>query len=1364
MAGSPNLPAPSVEPPVDGSANDECPFPIVAIGASAGGLDAYRRLLQALPADTGMAYVLIQHLHPDFPSQLAEILQRSTAMKVIEVQDEPVVEADTVYVIPPGRSMVMDRNRLQLHPRSAIRRLHRPVDAFFSSLAEFHGNCGVGVLLSGTGSDGVEGMEELKSEGGITFAQDDSAQYDGMPKAAQTAGCVDFVLSPEGIAEELVRISKHPYVMTRQQARHQQGDDAVARILRLVHEVTGVDFGNYKSTTLQRRLTRRMLLQGVDSPEQYLRKLRGNLSEVHELYRDFLINVTRFFRDPESFDALATAAFPNLFRGRHADAPVRVWTLGCATGEEAYSLAIGLHEYVEREKLSVPIQVFATDLSDRGIEWARTGLYSREIENHVSPERLKRYFDRTDGGYRIGKLIRESCVFARQNVLNDPPFSRMDLISCRNLLIYLEPVLQQRVLPLVHYALNPGGFLWLGSAETIGNFDNLFEVLDSRHRIYRARSGAGQGSLPLASMRTPISYRGPPAVRPTEPIVPRDPARDADRLLLARYVPAAVLVNGDAEALQFRGDTGPYLLLGGGKPSLNLYKMARDGLLVPLRESIQRARQDAMPVSCGATVTDAEGSLSAVQIDVLPVQGETANDPHFLVVFRRQAGAEPRPPGQVASPAGAVGEPGGDEHLRLENVRLVQELNATRDYLHALLEQRDAANEELQSANEEAQSANEELQSINEELQTTKEEMESANEELLSVNEELTNRHEQLAKASDDLVNIVASTQMALVSVDRDLRIRRFTPAAQDLFSLISTDIGRPLGNLRLSFATEDLESVLYQAMCGVAVPDRDVRDRSGRWHSLRIRPFRKSGGEIDGAVLVLVDIDQQKRSEASLRDSQRKFSLLMEGGTGIAIIMLDPDGKITGWNSGAERLFQYTEAQVLGQPASMLYPPDRHDAVYRDIRDAFDQGSALEDNPMRRRDGSQLWATGVVTVLRDEAGEVCGYSKVITDVTGKHRIEQERRVAEQRKDEFLSILAHELRNPLAPIRSSLYLLDDPRLAPEQAAHAREVMKRQVAHMVRLIDDLLDVARIAKGKIEFRPEPLELSTVVETAVQSAQPLISRASQELSIQLPPTPVLLYADHARLAQAISNLLLNSTRYTQDGGHIRLSVSVEDGECRISVADDGIGIAPDRQAEVFELFAQVGHVPGRSRDGLGIGLTMVRMLAEMHSGWVEVQSAGEGSGSVFTLVLPHHGRDRQAPPEVAPEAPLAPGHSILVMDDNRDAADSLASLLRSAGHRVEACYDGEAALKLAAELRPDIGLLDLGLPGIDGLEVCRRLRQSAAGKDMLLVALTGWGQECDKHNSHAAGFDGHLTKPVDPERIGFELERMRRAKAGG
>ena len=1357
MAGKPaDTPAPASGSAPEDRATSECPFPIVAIGASAGGLDAYRRLLGALPADTGMAFVLIQHLHPDFPSQLAEILQRSTPMPVVEVHDEPVIEPNTVYVIPPGRSMVMDRNRLELHPRSAIRRLHRPVDVFFSSLAEYHGNCGIGVLLSGTGSDGVEGMEELKAQGGITFAQDATAQYDGMPKSAIAAGCVDYVLAPESIAAELVRISRHPYVMTRQQARQLDEDTSVSKILRLVHEVTGVDFSNYKSTTLQRRLTRRMLLQGVDGPEHYLRRLRANLQEVHELYRDFLINVTRFFRDPDSFDALAKQAFPDLFRDRHADAPVRVWTLGCATGEEAYSLAIGLHEYMERERLAVPIQVFATDLSDKGIEWARAGQYSRDIENHVSPERLERYFDRTDGGYRVGKLVREMCVFARQNVLTDPPFSRMDLISCRNLLIYLEPVLQQRVLPLFHYALNPGGFLWLGSAETVGNFDNLFETLDSRHRIYRSKPAAGHHALSVAAVRAPLARSPVPTPRPVATVVPHDPQRDADRLLLARYVPAAVLVDRDAEILHFRGDSAPFLLMGGGKPSLNLYKMAREGLLVPLREVMQRARQAEVPVSTRAAVTDAAGVVGRVQIDVLPVQGESADDPHFLLVFRPQGESTPR--AEVA-PAPMV-EAAGEDSQRLEIARLVQELNATRDYLHALLEQRDAANEELQSSNEEAQSANEELQSINEELQTTKEEMESANEELLSVNEELSNRHEQLAKANDDLVNIVASTQMALVMVDQDLRIRRFTPAAQGLFSLISTDLGRPLGNLKLSFSTEDLESALYQAMRGIPVPDRDVRDRSGRWHSLRIRPFRTSGGEINGAVLVLVDIDQQKRSEASLRDSQRKFSLLMEGGTGIAILMLDTGGQITGWSSGAERLFQFAEAEVLDQPITILYPPDRHEAVKRDLFDARNHGSVLEDSPMRRRDGSLLWGTGVLTALRGEDGEFCGYSKVVTDVTGKHRIEEERRVAEQRKDEFLSILAHELRNPLAPIRSSLHLLDDPRLPAADAAHAREVMKRQVAHMVRLIDDLLDVARIAKGKIEFRPEPLELAAVVETAVQSARPLIARAKQQLTVSLPPDPLLLYADHARLAQAISNLLLNATRYTQDGGYIELSVATPPGECRISVADDGIGIAHDKQDEVFQLFAQAGQLPGRSRDGLGIGLTMVRMLVEMHGGHVEVSSAGVGAGSVFTLVLPRQGRAQQgpAPPQVAED--LAPGQDILVLDDNRDAADSLASLLRLAGHVVRVAYDGESALQAASERSPSIALLDLGLPGIDGLEVCRRLRELPGGGDIVLVALTGWGQEGDKRHTCDAGFDAHLTKPVDPECISAELEAIRRA----
>jgi two-component system CheB/CheR fusion protein len=1262
-------------------------------------------------------------------------------------------------VIPPARSMVMDRDKLQLHPRNAVRSQHRPVDAFLCSLAEFHGNCAVGVLLSGTGSDGVEGLEEIKSEGGITFAQDSSAQYDGMPSSAIAAGCIDFVLSPEDIAAELVRLAAHPYVMTRRDARRQQDDASVARILRLVHEATGVDFSNYKATTLQRRLTRRMLLQGADTPEHYLRLLRANPREVQELYRDFLINVTRFFRDPEAFQALERVALPELLRGRGPDQPVRVWTLGCATGEEAYSLAIVLHEHVTREKLTVPIQVFATDLSDKGIEWARAGFYPRDIANNVSADRLERYFEVADGGYRIGKTIRELCVFARQNVLSDAPFSRMDLVSCRNLLIYLEPVLQQRVLPLLHYALRPGGFLWLGSAETVGSSADLFEARDSRHRLYQARRSQGPPSLPPAALYRPMPSLASPPKHP-EVSVRRDPARDADRVLLARYVPASALVAPDGEVLQFRGDTAPYLQLGGGRPSLNIFKMARDGLLVPLREAIHKARDTGVPVVGSASSLGEASGPRAIEFDVLPILGDTAEQMHFLVVFRSSAGGDAA---AVVEPVEArASVPQGDEALRLECARLTQELHATRDYLHALLEQRDASNEELQTANEEAQSANEELQSINEELQTTKEEMESANEELLSVNDELQNRHEELTRANDDLNNIIASTGIALVTVGPDLRIRRFTPAAQSLFRLISTDVGRPLGDLKLSFGMDDIETALVDAMREQRVTDREVRDRDGRWHALRIRPYRAADGLVDGAVLVLVDIEQLKRGQASLRESQKLFSLLMEGGTGIAIILLDQQGRINGWNSGAQRLFQYEEAQVLGQSLSMLYGADGAARLAREMDAAMEDGTAHEEHAMQRRDGASFWTSGVLTTLLDEDGKVRGYSKVVSDVSGRHRVDQERQAAEKRKDEFLSILAHELRNPLAPIRSSLQVLDNPGLGPEQARLARAVMKRQITHMVRLIDDLLDVARIAKGKIEFLPEPLDLASAIEDAVQSAKPVIALAGQELDVRLPASPALVYGDPVRLAQAISNLLLNASRYSPDGGRIELELRIEPEEFRIAVRDHGIGIESGRQDEIFELFAQGGHVPGRMREGLGIGLTMVRLLVEMHGGRVCVRSDGAGAGSEFTISLPRPRSDLKRERGKAEAPTLAPGQSILLVDDNQDAADALATALRLQEHKVLVAYDAERALELVREQRPGFALLDLGLPGIDGLELCRRLRVLDHGSGIICVALTGWGQEADKQAALDAGFDLHLTKPVEHEKLLVELEKLRTQRA--
>lgn len=535
------------------------------MGASAGGLEAFTQLLNALPADTGMAFVLVQHLAPTHASALAEILSRATTMPVMEVQNQPEVEPNHVYVIPPDRDMVISDGKLQLLPRQGGRGMHQPIDAFFRALAEDRRHQSIGVVMSGTASDGTLGLEAIKAEGGITFAQDASAQHEGMPQSAIASGCVDLVLPPEEIARELVRIARHPYAVPESKARERDGEPGLGRIMQLLHRATGVDFSQYKFNTLYRRVTRRMVLRKLEDLRSYADFLQRNPAEMDALYGDILISVTSFFRNPEAFEALKEEVFPRLLdkRGKH-DA-VRVWTLGCSTGQEAYSVAMAFTEFAEDQGSKVPLQIFATDLSEDGIGIARAGVYPKDIEQDVSPERLRRFFVEVDSHYRINKSIRDACVFSRHNLLTDPPFSRIDLITCRNLLIYLEPVLQQKVVPTLHYALKPSGFLWLGTSETIGGFRNLFETLDTRQKVYAKKPGPHGAHFPLqpSAPRTPsIAIAAP---RPADP-APGLP-READRLLLNRFAPPSVVVSTDLDILQYRGDTGRYLAPSPGKAS-----------------------------------------------------------------------------------------------------------------------------------------------------------------------------------------------------------------------------------------------------------------------------------------------------------------------------------------------------------------------------------------------------------------------------------------------------------------------------------------------------------------------------------------------------------------------------------------------------------------------------------------------------------------------------------------------------------------------------------------------------------------------------------------------------------------------------
>jgi two-component system, chemotaxis family, CheB/CheR fusion protein len=1097
----------------------EEPFAIVGIGASAGGIEAFTSLLNAMPSNTGLAFVLIQHLAPTRVSLLSEILGRATAMPVTEVNDEPQVAPNHVYVVPPGRNMLVVNGKLSLTP---LERGGRPIDNFLTSLAEDKKHRAIAVILSGTATDGTLGLEAIKGAGGITFAQDDTAQHDGMPRSAINAGCVDYVLSPAQIAHELTRIARHPYVAEEwaSESDHKELD----QVLSLLRHGSGVDFRQYKSSTLHRRIKRRMVLRKMSCLDEYAQYLKSDPQEVEALYQDILISVTSFFRNPEAFESLKARPLATIFRGRSRQDPVRAWVLGCSTGEESYSLAITLAEYAAEIRSSVPIVVYATDLNNAGIEKSRAGIYPKSIAHDVSPERLRRYFVEVDGGYRVSKAIRDLCIFARQNVLADPPFSRMDLISCRNVMIYMEAGLQRKLLPILHYALKPTGYLFLGPSETIGASRDLFEVEDSKHKIYSKKPVTLriEQSFPLGPYAPEPAERRTDHWREAPKDVQAEMQREADRVLLARYVPTGVLVNGDLEVLQFRGETGLYLAPAPGKASLNLLKMAREGLLVALRALLQRAKKEDIAIYEDGVRVRSNGGFHEIRLSVIPVRQSNSKERCYWVLFEEPGNAAVLPvtaaskggKRKVAAPA----QHSREQQTTLEEkdrliLRLTQELAATREYLQSVIEQQEAANEELQSANEEVQSANEELQSINEELETSKEEIQSSNEELTTVNEELHNRNDELNRANNDLNNLFSSVQMAIVMVWQDLRIRRFTPMAEKLFNLIATDIGRPIGDIKLNLSVGDLPQLLVEVIDSVTTRELEVQDRQGRWYLLRIRPYKTLDNVIDGAVIVLVDIDSLKQSQ-----------------------------------------------ETLARQVTELDAADRH------------------------------------------------------------------------KNEFLAMLAHELRNPLAPLRNATEILKA-NVGEESTAKAREMINRQVTNMSRLVDDLLDAGRITRGQVELRMELLDLQAVVGGAVEAVRPAIDQHRHKLSVTLPIWPLNVLGDPTRLEQVFTNLLNNAVKYTPDGGQItvtgelRTALDETGQEAVISVRDNGVGLAPDMLARVFDLFVQADNSLARTQGGLGIGLSLVRSLVAQHGGTVVARSQGIGLGSEFIVTLPvsrdHEGR---------------------------------------------------------------------------------------------------------------------------------------------
>ncbi len=826
-------------------------FPLVGVGASAGGLEAVTQLLEGLPADPGLSLVLIMHLDRHHKTSLPEILGRVTRLPVRMAAEGMPLEVNHLYIGPGDASVLVGDGRLRLDPRPP-RGAYSPIDHLFRSLAQAQKTRSIGVVLSGEGTDGALGLQAIKAEGGITFAQDaGSARHASMPRSAIVEGVVDYILPPDEVARELLRIARHTY--TSAAPTPEKSPDAVEPILTLVRAQTDVDFTHYKRTTLQRRIHRRMALRGLERVEDYLWLLRDDPAELQALYHDFLIRVTQFFRDPDSFEALKQKVFPALVEKRPPGSAIRLWAAGCSTGEEVYSLVICLLEFLDGRTDSYPVKILATDLSEASLAKARSGLYLDNIEIDVSPERLRRFFARTDGHYQISKAVREQCVFSRHNVARDPPFSRLDLISCRNVLIYMDAALQRRVLPVLHYALNPAGYLFLGGSENVGPFGELFVPVDQRHRIF-AKSQSGAGLPPGFSLAAAEGGgRAHPVERPAAIWSAVDVQREADRIVLARYAPVGVVVDEAMTVLQFRGRTSAYLEPAPGVASLDLLRMLREGLLAEVRAAVNQAKGENAAATREVVRRAEDGALRPLRVEVIPFKVPPSGTRFFLVLFQDAPSAVG--PGQ-AEEASAPPAPAAPAPAEQQAAQLQQELAALRAYLQSVIEEQESTNEELKSANEEILSTNEELQSTNEELQTAKEEAQSANEELVTVNEELRHRNVELARVNDDLVNLLAGVSMPIVMVGRDLRIRRFTPLAEKVFNLIPTDLGRPISDIKSNLQRTDLAELIARVIDTLAPHEGGAVDRDGRRYSLRIRPFITQENKIDGASVVLLDVE----------------------------------------------------------------------------------------------------------------------------------------------------------------------------------------------------------------------------------------------------------------------------------------------------------------------------------------------------------------------------------------------------------------------------------------------------------------------------------------------------------------------------
>lgn len=1201
-------------------AHNRTVLPIVGIGASAGGLDAFKKFFSAMPADSGLAFVLIQHLDPTRESLTAELVGTYTRMRVVQVEDEIRVEPNRVYVIPPNAYLSVRERTLRLSAPTAPRSLRMAVDFFLRSLAEDQHENAIGVILSGTGTDGTLGLKEIKAGGGMTMVQDpQTVQHDGMPRSAIASGCADYVLPAEQMADALLAYVQHAAVAATSMAvQPEKAPDPLATAMEVLRAHTKFDFSGYKKGTLRRRIQRRMSLRHFNELPKYVEVLRNDPAEVTALFKDLLINVTSFFREPAAWQVLQEQVIRQVVAAKETDVPLRVWIPACATGEEAYSIAMVLIEEIEAAGKVCRLQVFASDVDAEALETARAGIYPEGIAAHVSPQRLLRFFIKREHSYQVNKELRDTVVFAQQSLVSDPPFSRLDVISCRNLFIYLEPAVQERLIPLLHFALLEGGYLFLGSAEGIVGED-LFEPVSAKWRIYRrigpTRHDRLQFPVAVAPLSTVVRGRTPPMSNPARL------AALAQSLLLQRYAPACVIVNRTGEIVYFHGRTDDYLVQPVGVPTQDLFAQARNGLRTKLRSALQDAIRGNQKVVLSGIQMRRGSAFPRVKITVEPLTAVTTESEGLWLVSLED------------EPEIATAAPPADRSTAVDAALVQQleyELKSTKEDLQQTIE-------DLRAANEELMSVNEEFQSSNEELETSKEELQSLNEELTTANTQLEGKIGELEATNNDLDNLLTSTNIATLFLDTHLCIRRFTPAATRLFSLIPSDIGRPIGDIAQKFADPDLLRDAAAVLQQPIAPKTEVQAHDGRWYVRQVLPYRTRDNRTEGVVMTFSDVAAEALQEAQLY-AESIVDTVRE-----PLLVLDEDLQVRSANQSFYATFHASQEDTVGQ---LLYELGNRQWDIPKLRtllgEVLPQKRVLNDfeveadfEPIGPRI-MQLSARAI-----DRGGDRSHLILLaIEDITERTRAQEALRESEARKHveeqvrqrqaelahalristvgELASGLAHELNQPLSAIvngveacaryvrsgkpasKKLLALLDD---ASGEALRAGSI----VEHLRHFIE---------KGQPQF--ERTDLSEIARNVPRLLGREIEREHITLRLDLPPRPLPIYADRIQIEQIIVNLMQNAIdairEAPSDRREIQLQVWAAKGMAEVAVRDTGTGVSAAAAEHMFEPFFTT------KRHGLGMGLAISRSILEAHRGRVWVKRRADGArGTTIRFTLP-------------------------------------------------------------------------------------------------------------------------------------------------